>query len=321
MRGDGRASVTPGLLARHTPRGSAQGRAAALIDIAQDLLLRHLVAEGVFEILAFKGGTALRKTYAGNAGRFSTDLDFSLRRADDDRHGAQKLLVDAIDGYSVDGFSYRVETRRGRPNVLYDTPFGAPGNLTTKLDVGPPVWLETTERPWAPLPIHRAYDLPDSIPVMSLEENVAEKIARLNRVTPARDVYDLVWIATTSPHSQFNRALVRRLAILKCWVDTHGLHAPHAEWAGPPGAAVFDPDRWLRMRAAREFDDESIGVLATPAPDLNTLATDLCAQFAFLRELDEDDREALSAGGGRRDIPIRHIQSLDGGTLDGVQLW
>ena len=52
---------------------------------------------------------------------------------------------------------------------------------------------------------------------------MAEKIARLTRRTPARDVYDLVWLATTSPHSGFDRALVRRLAVLKNWTDQHGL--------------------------------------------------------------------------------------------------
>jgi uncharacterized protein len=54
---------------------------------------------------------------------------------------------------------------------------------------------------------------------MALGENMAEKIARLTRRTPARDVYDLVWIATTSPHSSFDRASVRRVAVLKNWVD------------------------------------------------------------------------------------------------------
>ena len=54
-----------------------------MIDIAQDLLLAHLHAQGMFEHLVFKGGTALRKLYAGNAGRFSTDLDFSVRDPDD----------------------------------------------------------------------------------------------------------------------------------------------------------------------------------------------------------------------------------------------
>ncbi len=63
-------AVTAGWLARHTPSGPG-GRYAALIDIAQDLLLARLHQQGVFEHLVLKGGTALRKLYAGNAGRFS----------------------------------------------------------------------------------------------------------------------------------------------------------------------------------------------------------------------------------------------------------
>lgn len=62
-----------GLVLRHTPKGSrGQGREAALVDIAQDLLLRRLSMIGLLDELAFKGGTALRKLYAGNAGRFSS---------------------------------------------------------------------------------------------------------------------------------------------------------------------------------------------------------------------------------------------------------
>ena len=65
-------SLQPGHIARHTPRGAgSQGREAAVIDIAQDLLLRHLADEGLLDSFAIKGGTALRKLYAGNEGRFS----------------------------------------------------------------------------------------------------------------------------------------------------------------------------------------------------------------------------------------------------------
>jgi predicted nucleotidyltransferase component of viral defense system len=73
-------NLTAGLLARHTPKGPT-GRSAALIDIAQDLLLNRLADLGLFEHLVFKGGTALRKLYAGSSGGFSTDLDFSVLRA------------------------------------------------------------------------------------------------------------------------------------------------------------------------------------------------------------------------------------------------
>jgi len=77
-------TITPGHIARHTPQNAgAQGREAAIIDIAQDVLLRHLHSEGVLDELVFKGGTALRKLYAGTAGRFSLDLD------DDERIVAQ----------------------------------------------------------------------------------------------------------------------------------------------------------------------------------------------------------------------------------------
>jgi predicted nucleotidyltransferase component of viral defense system len=41
------------------------GRDAAVIDIAQDLLLRDLHERGSLDALVFKGGTSLRKLYAG----------------------------------------------------------------------------------------------------------------------------------------------------------------------------------------------------------------------------------------------------------------
>ena len=47
-------------LARHAPQGPG-GRQAALIDIAQDLLLTRLYERGVFDHLLFKGGTALER--------------------------------------------------------------------------------------------------------------------------------------------------------------------------------------------------------------------------------------------------------------------
>jgi Nucleotidyl transferase AbiEii toxin, Type IV TA system len=46
----------------------------------------------IFDHLVFKGGTALRKLYAGNAGRFSTDLDFSVCNPDDEPETVTELL-------------------------------------------------------------------------------------------------------------------------------------------------------------------------------------------------------------------------------------
>jgi hypothetical protein len=68
----GPITLTVGWIGRHTPPGAGvHGRDAAVIDVAQDLLLRQLHYRGVLDALVFKGGTSLRKLYAGNQGRFS----------------------------------------------------------------------------------------------------------------------------------------------------------------------------------------------------------------------------------------------------------
>jgi hypothetical protein len=44
----GRINITEGWIARHTPRGAGSGgRDAAIIDIAQDLLLRNSTPAGL----------------------------------------------------------------------------------------------------------------------------------------------------------------------------------------------------------------------------------------------------------------------------------
>src|SRR5690606_9238374 len=111
-------------------------------------------------------------------------------------------------------------------------------------------------------PIHKEYGgaLPP-IPAVQLAENVAEKIARLNRRTPARDAYDLVWIARTPGLPEIDGNLVRRLAVLKCWVDMHGMSGisdAGVVWnGGLPEARPFDTKRWVERRRRKDFDDEN----------------------------------------------------------------
>lgn len=145
-------TLTKGHVLRHVPAQSAQGAEAALIDIAQDLLLRALADEGALELVAFKGGTALRKVYAGARGRFSTDLDFSVASLADEPAGVQALIAEAIDGKEIGPFRYRIEERRGRAHIAYENALGFDvGELRSKLDIGPPPWLPAVSRPWVPL--------------------------------------------------------------------------------------------------------------------------------------------------------------------------
>lgn len=115
--------ITEGYLLRHC-NGKAVFRDAALIDIAQDHALWILHEKGLFDLgLVFKGGTALRKYRMGNAGRFSTDLDFASAEPE-----VAELLFETLNGAQNDGFAFRVETvvERRRAVLHIDSHLGAP---------------------------------------------------------------------------------------------------------------------------------------------------------------------------------------------------
>jgi uncharacterized protein len=311
--------LTIGHILRHAPAASGQGRDAALIDIAQDLLLRQLHEEGLLGLLAFKGGTALRKLYAGAGGRFSTDLDFAISDPADEPSVVMDLLAEAVDGARIGPFRYAIEERRGRQLVRYEGDFGSVGGgtLASKIDIGPPPWIAPVARGWVPLPVHNRYGgaLPE-LAVVTLEENLAEKAARLNRRSPARDAYDLVWVAG-APGISVDRSLVRRLTVLKCWVDQHGLDSSSAKWSPLPGARSFDPERWLTPRRRAQFDEEDLGLLTTPPPDFDELGAELSATYKWLRELDPAEARIASGEAGDRGAVLSMLADLPGGRVSG----
>lgn len=263
--------ITEGYLVRHY-QGRRGGRGPALVDIAQDHLLYRLADQGLFDLgIALKGGTAIRKLWAGSAGRFSTDLDFA--GLDD---AAAELLLEAVDGAQVGPFGFTTELIDGtfRVRVLITSPFGAP-DVPARLDLGRrPLWLGAQHVQPIALPIHQRYEFAvPSVPAARVEEIIAEKLARYRRASLARDLYDLAWFAARP----FHEALVRRLTVLKVWVDVvdDGL-----------GDAPFDTDQVLRQRAEREFQPEAIGYLTTPV-DIQRWAATIATRFAFLRDLDD----------------------------------
>lgn len=276
--------ITEGHLTRHY-QGRKGGRSPALIDIAQDHALALLYEAGVFDLGAvFKGGTALRKFRAGNAGRFSTDLDF----AGTDQPVAE-LLIETLDGASIAGFSLRIEAlNEFRRSILHiSTPFGEP-EIPARIDC-------STKAPWLPaeqlapitLPIHRYNITLPTIPVMRSEEVLAEKLARYRRASLARDLYDLAWYARGGP---LNESLIRRLAVLKVWYDVNddGL-----------GSRPFSADDVLRPREERSFRPEDIGYLTTPV-DIVGWEIDVRRRFAFLAHLDDVERTIANCSLGDR---------------------
>lgn len=318
-------SLTIGHLLRHAPSGSVMGREAAIIDVAQDLLLRYLHDADVLESLVFKGGTALRKLYAGQHGRFSTDLDFAVRNVGDDAETIVSILANEVDGLEIGPFRFGIDDRRGKRHLTIASDLGDVEQLTSKLDVNPPPWLEPDSMPWVHMPIHDRYGgaLPQ-LPVVRLEENMAEKIARLNRTTTARDVYDLVWIMRVwrrREGANLDLDLVRRLAVLKVWADLHGVSSERVIWKSSHGAEAFDIDRWLRVRTSIDFDDENIGLLAVPSPSLDDLGEQLASDYEFLANLDERESAIIRSHGADRKLVLRMLSELPGGRLAHGTCW
>lgn len=248
--------------------------------MSQDLLLRELHNGGALDALVFKGGTALRKLYAGQQGRFSLDLDFSLAYpADPD--AVLLDLVAAIDSSQLGPFSYGVTERRGKWSVTVTSSFNEGDNpLSSKLDVSPPVWLDPAPRGWIPMPVHATYGSPP-LPLLRV---------------------------------------VRMEAVLKIWVDANGLTSTAARWKPGHEPHAFDPESWLRVRKAREFDIADLGALAVPVPTEAQLATTVSARYAFLAELDDEERQLAAAREQDRDLALRLLTELPGRRLARIGL-
>jgi len=309
-------ALTPGYVARHLPGGSPAGTEIAVLDIAQDFLLAHLEERGVFgQLVVFKGGTALRKLFDGARGRFSTDLDLAAVELNVDRQALAEIVAGESD-VTLGPFRFQPSQSRGRWRISVSSPFGELAS-SIKLDVGPKCWLEPEVRPFVPISTQERYGfvLP-SIPTMRLEETLAEKIARLTRSSTARDASDLVWAATTSPYSGFHRDLVRRLAILKIWVDNHGLRPG---WNPALAPTRFDPETWLSSRDT--WDEQQIGLLSHPPTPLAQLEGDLQNCFSWLRDLTEEEARWAGADQDDRGLVIAGIRGLEGGSLAGAHIW
>ena len=251
---------------------------AALLDVAQDHLLWMLDQQGLFERgeLIFKGGTSLRKCRLGSAGRFSTDLDFACPD-----EATVLDVCSAIDGQSVGGFEFALgatsdDGRHWEMRVEH-AELGAPDVGASIEFARRPLVLEPERLPFVALRVHRAYgfDLP-TLPVIAEAEACAEKLARYRRVRLGRDVYDLDQFAGRL----IDELLVRRIWVLKVWgdvVDDRRGHRP------------LEPDDVLRPRGERDFMPDSLGKLTHPV-DIASWESQVRARFAFLADLDDDER-------------------------------
>lgn len=275
--------ITEGYLARHH-MGRRGMHGPALLDVAQDYALQYLARQGVFDLgVVLKGGTSLRKFRAGNAGRFSTDLDFAAPDV-----ATAELVLDILDGATIEGVTFAVTGRTAlRGSLAVDTTIGRP-DVPARIELTPrPLWLPCDQLPPISLPVHAGYEFQMSaLPVPALEEALAEKLAAWRRRRKIRDLYDLYWFG----QSAFDESLVRRVLGLKVWHDI----VDDGLGVGPYDPAVivrdFDPDK---------LPSENIGLLTQPVEPRRWLA-EVRARFAFVTALDATEVAVARCNPGDR---------------------
>jgi len=246
----------------------------ALLDVAQDYALKVLHDQGIFELgVVLKGGTSLRKLRAGNAGRFSTDLDFAIPDVD-----IAGLLLDTLDGAELFDVRFSLAERETlRAKLIVETPLGQP-QIPARIEISPRgLWLPTQLSIPVVLPVHAGYEfiLP-AIPAPALEESLSEKLAAWRRRRKLRDLYDLNLFGGGS----LDEPLIRRLLVLKVWHDIVD---------DDLGTRPFDPAEIVADIDTRRLPPEDIGLLTHPVDPVTWLAR-VRARYGFVTRLDETER-------------------------------
>lgn len=97
------------------------------------------------------------------------------------------------------------------------TPLGDP-EIDARVEVVPrPPWQPPEQLDPVEFPVHGGYEFtPVPLPVVTVDETIAEKLAAYRRRALLRDLYDLWWF---TEQGAFDETLIRRLTYLKVYVD------------------------------------------------------------------------------------------------------
>ena len=212
-------------------------------EIVLTYVLRILADAEILDKLAFKGGTAIRKLHLGNQGRFSLDLDFTAVDLKDPEESILEI-VDMISERTHFGLSFTIQ-----PGEFYATEDSCGAEVTYQHD-----WLmdgrfslQISFRAAPLLPVEPTKLVPEQYfdwleieppepPSLDLHEIIGEKIRAAAQRGRVRDLFDLYQFSTLP----FNRDLVRRIAVIKCWetrfslepqVFLQGIQDGNYDWA------------------------------------------------------------------------------------------
>jgi len=253
-------------------------------EVVLTYVLRVLADSGLLSQLAFKGGTAIRKLILGGQGRFSLDLDFTAVGTDDPDAFVLDLAA-LLHEQTYYGITFSILT----PDY-YATEDSCGAEVTYRHNwvTGGRFGFQISFRGLPLLPVRplalraeRYFEwmeiaIPE-VPTLNVHEIVGEKVRAAAQRSRVRDLFDLYQFTRL----QFDRALVRRIAVLKCW-ETRFAFDPAAFLSRIPQAHYdwVDLRRLIRRGAAVSPDEIIRGVqqgyafLGQLTPDEMLLASD-----------------------------------------------
>ena len=247
-------------------------------EVVLTYVMKVLSDAGILSHLAFKGGTAIRKIFLGNQGRFSLDLDFTMV-SDLGPEEFVLEIVSALLSQEHHGitFAIRSEDYYANPDscgtiVTYQHEWTTTGNFSIQvsfrarpiLPVLPAGLIKERYFKWLEME-------PPLVPTLDLHEIIGEKIRATAQRSRIRDLYDLYQFTSL----RFDRSIVRRIAILKCWETNF----------------AFDPTAFLHTLPEKKYDWADLERLVRNG---HTITSDamfkkLQQDYRFLAEMDEDE--------------------------------
>jgi predicted nucleotidyltransferase component of viral defense system len=247
-------------------------------DVILTYALQLMSISGLLRLLAFRGGTCIRKILLGTSGRFSMDLDFTALK----RKQADDFVVDMMEVLNCEfhGITFRLEekwriTQEGRsftvtPEYSHDWNAGGAFDLQVSMREEPVLPVGSVPQIEQQYYKHLEFQ-PDTIPCLDEHEVIAEKVGAVYQRSRVRDLFDLYLFAGRP----FDRPLVRALVVLKLW----------------EARDVFEPDSLFdRLESGRYDWQDLTRLVAADFRAEQTAMLETCIRgFSFLKKLTSEE--------------------------------
>ncbi|MGO9837413.1 MAG: nucleotidyl transferase AbiEii/AbiGii toxin family protein [Polyangiaceae bacterium] len=276
---------------RYAHQSGVKDQLVAEREVVLTYALHALGEAKTLDLLAFKGGTCLRKIVFGSTGRFSEDLDFTL--CGDDSQEALTALYEVFNrehhgvAFSLDDAWYETDDGFGM-EVQYRHGWNASGKFRLQVSTREKPTLGVSSRAMTEQLYFKDLEFkPFDVPCLEPIEMAAEKVRAAFQRAKVRDLYDLHLLA----RQKFDGDLLRALVVLKLWQVRD----------------AFDPPGFFTKLRGGAYDWEDLHRLLRPSErvDQETIIAGIELHFRKLKELTELEAHVVAdAKKGARNEPL-----------------